>query len=119
MWKLTEKLLKEKTDIAKYFSTNCQFMVQVNNEDTKKVKHQNCIYMNEGVFNSKTLLAKHLEENILYYEPKRSGLLVINKPYGLALLPGEADEISLSCALPELAEKLSVSRISVIKSCGR
>ena len=119
MWKLTETLLKEKAHIVKYFSTNCPFMVQVNNEDTKKVKHRNSIYMKEGVFNSKTLLAKHLEEHILYYEPKRSGLLVINKPYGLALLPGETDEISLSCALPELADKLSVSNISVIKSCGR
>ena len=119
MWQLTETLLKERAHIAKYFSTNCPFMVQINKEDTKKVKHRNCMYMNEGAFNSRTLLAKHLEENILYYEPKRSGLLVINKPYGLPNLPGEADEISLSCVLPELADKLSVSRINVIKSCGR
>ena len=122
MWKLTKTLLREKTHTVKYFSINCSFLAQVNIECSKNLKHRNSsTYLNEGVFNSKTLLAKHLKENILYYEPEgsRSGLLVVNKPYGLALLPSETDKISLSCALPELADNLGVSKISVIKSCGR
>ena len=87
-----------------------------NSSSEPKERRNSLIYRHVGIFNSKTLLAKHLKENILFDDSKNSGLLAINKPFGLSLLPGETGELSLNCALPDLASSLNVSNISVIKS---
>ena len=122
MWKISKTLIRERASCTGlHFSIYTQLMRKhlsgavTNNADRRNAS----AYRNEGVFDSKTLLAKHLKENILYDGSKSSGLVVVNKPFGLSLLPGETEEVSLNCALPELASILNVSNISVIKSCGR
>ena len=101
------------------FSTNRRLM----NEDLSNVPKDNqkvtSIYKKEGFFHSKTLLARQLHDNIVFNDSKKTGLIVVNKPFGLPLLPGETEDVSLTCALPQLASYLNVPNISVIKSSGK
>lgn len=88
------------------------------------------VYGATGQFRSVVDLAKHLEENVLFYErqnPKTQGLMVLNKPYGLPIKkveghhdPGSPASVSLEEALPLLAESMKIKReLKVLKSCGR
>ena len=120
MWNSSKVLLFPKRQYSVLnISSSCRDIKDDLARATSGKKHNLAIYKNEGSFQSRTLLAKHLKENIVYDDSKKSGLVVVNKPFGLSLLPGETNEISLTCALPELASYLEVSNISVIKSCGR
>ena len=121
MWKFARTLLRQGNGKA-LPSICCRRELNVQNEHDidKSLQRQNSgIYKNAGFFQSKTGVAKQLMEDIVYYDPTMSDLLVVNKPYGLPLHPGDQGEISLNCALPELASALNVPKISVIKSCGR
>ena len=120
MWNLSKTILSPRRPcIFSNFSTKYQLMressANISNETSKKTS----IYKNVGVFHSNSLLAQHLRENIVFNDSQKSGLVAINKPFGLSLFPGETDAVSLTCALPELASSLNVPNITVIKSCGK
>ena len=100
------------------FSTKCQ-LLKDNRDVNQDEKKQVPVYKKEANFISKTLLAKELKESIVFNDSKLSGLVAINKPYGLSVLPTETENVSLTCALPELASLLEVPEISVIKSSGK
>ena len=100
------------------FSTKCQ-LLKDNRDVNQDEKKQVPVYKKEANFISKTLLAKELKESIVFNDSKLSGLVAINKPYGLSVLPTEIENVSLTCALPELASLLEVPEISVIKSSGK
>jgi len=62
-----------------------------------------------------------LFSNIVYHEPDtdKSGLVVINKPYGLALNPAKDSPYSLATSLTGLAQKLEVEQLEVVKCVER
>ena len=101
------------------FSICSQSKTKNTTNDGEKKTINASIYRKEGIFNSKTLLAEHLKRNIIFNDIEGSGLIAINKPFGLGLLPGDNKDISLTCALPELASALEVQNLSVIKSSGK
>ena len=100
-------------------STKPQLLIEKREDVNQDEKKQVSVYKKESNFISKTLLAKELKESIVLNDSKLSGLVAINKPYGLSVLPSETDNVSLTCALPELASLLDVPEISVIKSSGK
>ena len=77
--------------------------------------------MSEGRFASPSDLAQVLSQNVVYFRPKgdNSGLLVVNKPAGVPLKTSEDGQIGMNEAMPELAEKLKVKKIHVVKSVQR
>ena len=119
MWCLSKTCLGGKTlSHCMKFSTNQKWLSEKRLASDEVEKRKSSVYKNEAIFKSKLLLAKELKENILFND-KRSGLVAINKPYGLSLLPEETENVSLTCTLPELASFLEVPEISVIKSPGK
>jgi len=68
-----------------------------------------------------TELVDKLHKNIVYYEPEsdKSGLVVLNKPYGLALRKTEDSPYCLESCLEELAVLLEVENLEVLKSAER
>ena len=101
------------------FSTN-RLLLKDNREGVNQnEKKQVSVYKKEANFISKSLLAKELKESIVFNDSRLSGLVAVNKPYGLSVLPTETENVSLTCALPELASLLEVPEISVIKSSGK
>lgn len=119
MWNLSKIVCRKRPCQFSKFSTNRRLMKEDPSNVPNANKKATSVYKNEGFFHSKTLLAKQLHDNIVFNDSKCSGLIVVNKPFGLSLLPGETEDVSLTCALPELASHLNVSNISVIKSSGR
>ena len=73
------------------------------------------------VWKDQNEIVEHLYSNIVYYEPEKdkSGLVVLNKPYGLPKSTGDDSKYSLETSLPHLADKLGLTCLSVIKSCER
>ena len=120
MWNLSKIILSQKQPWRfSNFSTHRRLMKEDLPNVPKEKRKATSVYKNEGLFHSKALLARQLQDNILFNDSKSSGLIVINKPFGLSLHPGETENVSLTCALPELASYLNVPNISVIKSCGK
>jgi len=62
-----------------------------------------------------------LHKNVVYYEPEsdNSGLVVINKPYGLAAQKTEDSSFCLEACLGSLASKLEVERLEIVKCAER
>jgi len=62
-----------------------------------------------------------LYNNVVYHDKERdkSGLVVINKPYGLPLRPSEDSAYSLDMCLPGLASRLEVETLEVVKCAER
>ena len=117
MWSLSKSRLSCKR-LGQYMSFSTKSLLFKENRLDYDINQKRKVpaYKKEAVFNSKSLLAKQLKDNIVFDDSKKSGLVVINKPFGLPLLPGETEDVSLTCALPELACLLNVPEISVIKS---
>ena len=120
MWTLSKNGLSCKK-LGQYMDFSTKYLLLKNSrlDYDADAKKKVPAYKKEAVFHSKSLLAKQLKDNILFDDSKKSGLVVINKPFGLSLLPGETEDFSLTCALPELACLLDVPEISVIKSSGK
>ena len=62
-----------------------------------------------------------LHKNVVYYEPDtdKSGLVVINKPYGLAAHKAEDSSFCLNDCLGSLATKLEVEKLEIVKCAER
>jgi len=62
-----------------------------------------------------------LHKNVVYYEPEsdKSGLVVINKPYGLAAHKAEDSSFCLDDCLGSLASKLEVEKLEIVKCAER
>jgi len=63
-------------------------------------------------------LLEYLSANIIHADNK-SGIIVINKPYGLRIKPSEETKICLESCLKDLAEVLGVKHLEVLKSASR
>jgi len=66
-------------------------------------------------------LVRALYDNVVYHEPETdpTGLVVINKPYGLSLKETKDSPYCLSECLASLADKLAVEKLIVLKSAER
>ena len=66
-------------------------------------------------------LVDHIHSNIVYHDPANdeSGLVVINKPYGLPKSVSNDSPFALTPVLPLLAEKIGVKSLQVVKCCER
>ncbi len=89
-----------------------------------KLKVLKMAYASEGRYESNTELALDLAKNVVFYDNKRPGctrLIVINKPAGVPLRSAKSDDfrVSLTDALPDLAEILKVKKVSIVKSVQR
>ena len=62
-----------------------------------------------------------LFNNVVYHEPDtdKTGLVVINKPYGLPLHPAKDSPYCLASCLTGLADKLEVEKLEVVKCVER
>merc|ERR1712029_237117 len=96
----------------------CQNL-SLNSKD--KLKTLKEAYASEGKYQSPSELARHLSNNVLYYEPKKdkSGVIIVNKPAGVPLKADKDGFIGLSEAMPELASIFGLQNISVVKSVQR
>ena len=90
-------------------------------KDDKTVHKLRREYEHLCVWKDQNDMVESLYSNIVYYEPEKdkSGLVVLNKPYGLPKSTGDDSTYSLETSLPHLADKLGVSRLNVIKCCER
>lgn len=72
-------------------------------------------------WNSTSELVDELYKSIIYHEPVKdnSGLIVLNKPYGLALNTAKDSSYCLVGCLKALADKLNVEKIEVVKCTER
>jgi hypothetical protein len=59
----------------------------------------------------------YLSANILHVD--KSGLVVINKPYGLPLRPSPGSPFCLEGCLNDLAQIIEVKSLKVLKSASR
>jgi len=66
-------------------------------------------------------LLEELFENIVYHEPEsdKSGLVVLNKPYGLPRKPSNDSLYALEPVLPILSDKLGVKSLNIVKCTER
>jgi len=66
-------------------------------------------------------VVESLYKNVVYHEPEsdRTGLVVINKPYGLALHKADDSAYCLYDCLGDLARKLEVEKLEVMKCAER
>ena len=104
MWNISKFILRRVTPCRRSnFYTSSQLMQKNLSNDSKDKKQKALIYKNEGVFHSKTLLAKQLQDNIVFDDSKSTGLIVVNKPFGLPLLPGSTQQ---HCRPPEEENQL-------------
>ena len=73
------------------------------------------------VWKDENSLVEDLYSNIVYYEPERdkSGVVILNKPYGLAKEKSDDSQFCLVKALPLLAKKLDVPSLTVLKCTER
>ena len=74
-----------------------------------------------SVWKDENALVKDLESNIVYYEPDtdQTGVVILNKPYGLSKDVSEDSQFCLVKALPQLAKRLDVSGLTVLKCSER
>ena len=74
-----------------------------------------------SVWKDENALVEDLHSNIVYYEPDKdqTGVVIINKPYGLPKELSEDSQFSLVKALPDLAKRLDVSGLTVLKCSER
>ena len=88
------------------------------NKTVHKLKRE---YEHLCVWKDQNDMVEQLYSNIVYYEPEKdkSGLVVLNKPYGLPKSTGDDSTYSLETSLPHLADKLGVNSLNVIKCCER
>ena len=100
------------------FRIQCQNLSMSTKDKLKTLKEA---YASEGRYQSPSELAKHLSNNVLYYEPKKdkSGVIIVNKPAGVPLKADKDGFIGLSEAMPELASILGLQQIRVVKSVQR
>ena len=114
----------------KQFSCSASSRVLVKNlEDTtdtqsNETKKKKSILKEFGrltVWKDEKSLVNDLYRNIVYYEPERdkSGIVILNKPYGLGKEQSDDSEFSLARALPLLAKELNVPSLTVLKSTER
>jgi len=66
-------------------------------------------------------LVDNLEKNIVYYQPEtdKTGLVVVNKPYGLAARAAQDSEFCFEAALAGLSNRLNIDSLHLIKSTDR
>ena len=90
-------------------------------EVTKKGKTLLREYGRLCAWNDENDLVENLLKNIVYFEPEndKSGLVVLNKPYGLPKSTASDAAYCLESALPQLALKLDVPSLHVLKCCER
>jgi len=111
------------------FSTGSCDLVMVKNvekdfdERKKEKKGNNMVkeYKNLCVWRDLIKVVDNLFNNIVYHDQERdkTGLVVINKPYGLPLSPSKDSPISLDMCLSGLANKLEVEKLEVLKCTER
>jgi len=79
------------------------------------------VYTRLHSWKSSGKLVDDLHSNVVYYDPENddSGLVVINKPQGLAVKPAKDSAHCLESCLPALAARLGVPQLQVIKSVER
>ena len=115
--------IKNGTRFCRSNAFNRRYFARSLHTSTQKEKTSKFdVYANAKDFRSNSDLARHLEDNILFFEPSKAkyqGLLVLNKPYGIPLKEGETSTTSFEKALPILADRLQIKDLKVIKSCGR
>jgi 23S rRNA-/tRNA-specific pseudouridylate synthase len=68
---------------------------------------------------SKAAVTEHLFSSVVYHEPEKDGLVVVNKPYGLPLLPKDDSSYCLTDCLSGLAEMLEVKTLDVLRTSER
>jgi len=89
-------------------------------EKSKASKKVGSLYKGLTAFNNKEKLEEYLLKNILYMNPEdKSGLIGINKPYGLPNYPSQDCNHSLQSCLPFLAEKLKHDKLEIVKTTDR
>lgn len=87
-------------------------------QETKKTLSS--VFKNVTNFRSKEKLTNSLFKSIVYNNPDdKTGLIGINKPYGLAKYKAEDSEFCLENCLPDLAERLEIEKLEIIKTPER
>ena len=117
--------------IFKNFSCSTQSRIRIRNleevqeSQASERKTKSKSFMKEieklSVWKDENALVEDLHSNIVYYEPDKdqTGVVIINKPYGLPKELSEDSQFSLVKALPDLAKRLDVSGLTVLKCSER
>ena len=118
--------------ILRQFTVVSQANVQIKNVDSdlrESTKSKEKIPNNKlkrdyerlCVWKDQNDMVEELYSSVVYHEPEKdkSGLVVINKPYGLPKSTGDDSRYSLETSLPHLADKLGVANLDIIKCCER
>ena len=114
---------------AKHFSVCCQNAARINHDDetVESPKSQNRnrnskslkkIYSEAWNFPSNHELLAHLADSVIHID-RKSGLVVINKPYGLALKPTAEVPVCLEKCLKEFSKVIGVKSLEVLKTAPR
>ena len=85
------------------------------NRNSKSLKK---IYSESWGLTSNHELLAHLADNVIHID-RRSGLVVINKPYGLALKPTAETPVCLEKCLKEFSKVIGVPSLEVLKTAPR
>ena len=114
---------------ARHFSACCQNAARINHDDetyeSSKSQNRNRnskslkkIYSEAWSFPSNHELLAHLADNVIHID-RGSGLVVINKPYGLALKPTAEVPVCLEKCLKEFSKVIGVKNLEVLKTAPR
>ena len=135
MLRLSRNSYRFNINTVKQFSSTNSDCVQIKNldseyeyksESTKDQKSKRKTKLLKKEFESlcswkdQSELVSELQSNIVYHEPQdKTGLVVLNKPYGLPKTPSEDCQYSLESSLPHLADQLGVKNLSIVKASER
>jgi hypothetical protein len=109
---------------SKNFSVYCQNLSRITYEEelsekpNRNRKSLKRIYSEAWGFHSNRELLAHLAGNVIHLD-KKSGLVVINKPYGLALKPTVEVPVCLEKCLKEFAKVIGFKTLEVLKTAPR
>ena len=126
-------IIRFDVQIFKHFSCSTPSRIRIRNLEEAQESHRQASegktkpksFMKEieklTVWKDENALVEDLHSNIVYYQPDKdkTGVVIINKPYGLPKEMSEDSQFSLVKALPHLAKKLDVSSLAVLKCSER
>jgi len=122
--RLQIRTLSTNSTLHNDYINNFKFLKEVlDNEYEEKAKvpkKVGSLYKGLTAFNNKQKLEEILLKSIIYMNPEdKSGLIGLNKPYGLPNYPSQDCNYSLQSFLPFLAQKLDHENLEIVKTTDR
>jgi len=121
--KFTTRALSLSSSLSNEQFSKAQMVEEFEAEIKQRQETKNTLsslFKNVTNFKSKEKLTNYLFKSIVYNNPDdKTGLIGINKPYGLAKYKAEDSEFCLEDCLPGLAERLEIEKLEIIKTPER